>query len=131
MAGERYPQNFNVDTTFKDSNGKVDNIVDPQAYRDFLNAVKTFTRLDRSIASPITTHPFIIDNDDDGLMGGLVFGLGQSYTSTGDDGADFSRANWGLQMDCELTDDSPNSVFVFVHSKMTLLFNDSGIQVLK
>lgn len=130
-GGERYPQNFNVDTTFKDSNGKVNNVVDPQAYRDFLNAVKTFTRLDRSIASPITTHPDIINDDADGLMGGLVFGLGQSYTSTGDDGADFSRANWGLQMDCELTDDSPNSVFVFVHSKMTLLFNDNGIQVLK
>ncbi len=131
-GGERYPQNFNVDTNFRIN--KAQKIVDPQAYRDFLNSVKTLTQLGRSLASPDNTFAVQIDSDADLLKnmdGGMIFGLGQSYTTTGDDGADFSRANWGMQLNVELTDNSPNSVFVFVHSKQTLLMNANGVQIMK
>ena len=131
-GGERYPQNFNVDTNYRlDSRQK---IVDPQAYRDFINSVKTFTELNRSLVSNDNTFAYQLESSADlmkNMDGGMIFGLGQSYTTTGDDGADFSRSNWGMQLNLELTDNSPNSVFVFVHSKQTLLMNDSGIQILK
>tara|TARA_R110002167_G_scaffold43483_2_gene131294 strand:+ start:55 stop:1335 length:1281 start_codon:yes stop_codon:yes gene_type:complete len=127
-GGERYPMDFNVDTNYK-LDPKV-SVVDPQVSRNFLNSVVPFVGNNRTSISPANTNRDWTITDDDLPEGGLVWGVGQSYTTTGDDGADFSRANWGLQMDVELTDNSPNSVFVYVHAKNTLLFGQGGLQVI-
>ena len=127
-GGERYPQDFNVDTNYK-LDQKVE-VVDPQVSRNFLNAMIPFAGNNRMQISPTNTNREWSVSDNKVLQGGLVWGVGQSYTTTGDDGADFSRANWGLQMDVELTDNSPNSIFVFVHAKNTLLFGKGGVQVI-
>ena len=127
-GGVRYPDSFNWDTNHKkDPNVSV---VDPQLSRNFLNSVTPYSNMTRTQISPINTNRAWSVNDNEVLQGGLVWGVGVAYDTLGSDGADFSTQNWGLQMDVELTDDSPVSAFVFVHAKNTLLFNGAGIQVI-
>jgi len=127
-GGVRFPADMVNDTNFKLDN-KV-SVLDPQNLRAFINSVHTYSKNNRLQISPVNTNRSWTGNDNNVLQGGLVFGCGVSYDSLGSDGADFSRENFGLQIDLGLVDDSPNSVFVFVHSKNTLLFNGQGIQVI-
>lgn len=126
-GGVRFPQDYDTNTNFKSD--QFTSIIDPQISRNFLNSITPFNRITRTQISPINTNRNWTSNDNSVLQGGLVWGVGISYDNLGSDGADFSTTNWGLQMDLELTDDSPNTAFVFVHSKETLLFNGAGIQV--
>lgn len=127
-GGVRYPDSFNWDTNYKkDPNVSV---VDPQISRNFMNAITPYSSLTRTQISPVNTNRNWATNDNSVLEGGLVWGVSVAYDTLGSDGADFSTQNWGLQMNLELTDDSPVSAFVFVHAKNTLLFNGAGIQVI-
>ena len=126
-GGVRFPADMVNDTNFK-----LDNKVaplDPQNLRSFINSVQPYSQNNRLQISPVNTNRRWTGNDNNVLQGGLVFGCGVAYDNLGSDGADFSKENFGLQIDLGLTDDSPNSVFVFVHAKNTLLFSGAGIQV--
>ena len=46
-------------------------------------------------------------------------------------GVDFSSVNWGMNMTCDLTTDSPQAFYLFVHSKQTLAFSQQGISVVR
>lgn len=127
-GGVRFPADMVNNTNFKLDN-KV-SVLDPQNLRAFINSVQPYSKNNRLQISPVNTNRAWTGNDNNVLQGGLVFGCGVSYDNLGSDGADFSRENFGLQIDLGLVDDSPNSVFVFVHSKNTLLFNGQGIQVI-
>tara|TARA_R110001606_G_scaffold291343_3_gene439218 strand:- start:948 stop:2228 length:1281 start_codon:yes stop_codon:yes gene_type:complete len=126
-GGTRYPLDYNVDFNFKLDNNVA--VVDPQNIKNFMNSIQPFTQMTRTQISPVNTNKGWSSNDNGVLQGGLCWGVGISYDSIGSDGADFSREAFGLQMDLALTDDNPISVFVFVHSKNTLLFNGQGVQV--
>ena len=127
-GGVRFPADMVNDTNFKLDNSVAP--VDPENIRSFINSVQSFANNNRLQISPKNTNRNWTTNDNEVFEGGLVFGCGVSYDNIGSDGADFSRENFGLQIDLDLSDDSPNSVFVFVHSKNTLLFNGNGIQVI-
>jgi hypothetical protein len=62
--------------------------------------------------------------------GGQVYGVGVSYDGISGDGVDFSQDNWGLQMASGLDTNRPTAVYVFVHSKQTMIFNQTGVQVI-
>jgi hypothetical protein len=126
-GGVRFPDNFNQDTNYKQDVSVEP--VDPELTRNFLNSIVPFSKGTRSQISPVNTNRNWTGNDNGVLEGGLVWGLGVAYDTLGSDGADFSRTNWGLQFNLGLNDDSPNSAFVFVHAKNTLLFSGAGIQV--
>jgi len=126
-GGVRFPDHFNQDTNYKQDSTVEP--VDPELSRNFLNAIVPFSKINRCQISPVNTNRNWTGNDNDVLNGGLVWGLGVAYDTLGSDGADFSNTNWGLQFNLDLDDDSPNSVFVFVHAKNTLLFSGAGIQV--
>ena len=127
-GGTRFPLDDNLDTNFKLDNKVA--VLDPQNIRNFMNSMMPFTKITRTQISPINTTRDWTSNDNSVLQGGLCWGTGISYDNLGSDGADFSREAFGVQMDLALTDDSPCSVFVFVHSKNTLLFSGNGIQVI-
>ena len=126
-GGSRYPLDYNVDFNYKLDPSVA--VVDPQNIRNFMNAIQPFSQMSRTQISPVNTNRNWATNDNGVLQGGLCWGVGVSYDVIGSDGADFSREAFGLQMDLALTDDNPISVFVFVHSKNTLLFNGQGVQV--
>jgi hypothetical protein len=62
--------------------------------------------------------------------GGSGFGCGIAYDVISDQGVDFSTQAWGTQITCGLTTDNPTAVYLFAHSKNTIVYNQSGLQVL-
>ena len=65
------------------------------------------------------------------VNGGLVVGIGCAYDVISGNGVDFSSQNFGIQMETGITTDSPQALYLFVHSKQTLMFSQNGIRVVK
>jgi hypothetical protein len=63
--------------------------------------------------------------------GGQGFGCGIAYDVISDSGVDFSRQAWGMQMQCGLTTDNPHGCYLFAHSKQTIAYNSTGLQVMQ
>ena len=63
------------------------------------------------------------------VNGGCCYGIGVAFDTISNQGIDFRTTNFGINMVLDLTTDNPNAVFMFVHSKQTLVFNQSGIQI--
>ena len=64
------------------------------------------------------------------IDGGANVGVGVAFDTISSQGVDFRTTNFGLNMDTELFDDNPQSVYMFVKSKNTLVFNSNGIQII-
>tara|TARA_R110000822_G_scaffold35896_5_gene101048 strand:+ start:195 stop:1526 length:1332 start_codon:yes stop_codon:yes gene_type:complete len=132
-GGERYPLQYNVDTIQKTD--ALNDTVDSQLTRNYLNSVMAFAKLGRTSVDPVNmrylelgpafTNGKTIDK------GGASFGLGVAYDSISDQGIDFSSQPFGVQLQLGLVSNHPNAIFLFVHSKQTVLSSPSGIQVLK
>ena len=126
-GGMRYPLDYNVDTSFKKGNTQQ---VDPQIIRNFMNSVLPFRKITHTLLSPSTCNKSYLTDDTEVNQGGILYGVGVAYDVLGSDGADFSREAWGLQLDLALNDNNPNSAFVFVHHKNTLVYNQGQVQVI-
>ena len=88
----------------------------------------------RSEISPVNTNrlysagvggPLVAD-------GGVMETIGVPFDTTGTGvGEDFSTTPFGIQMEVGLNSDSPNALFLFVHSRQTLVFNPQGLQIVQ
>ena len=135
-GGTRYPLEYNLDTSQREDTALASQEqVDSQLMRNYLNSIKAFAHLNRtgvssrgtwlsdhSGASQLTADLKAVENKN-------CFGVGIAYDNISGDGVDFSQLNWGLQMDLGLTSNRPHAVYVFVHSKNTLVFNSTGLQI--
>ena len=65
------------------------------------------------------------------MKGGSAWGIGVAYDSISNQGLDFGQVPFGVQLDLELTSNHPNAVFLFVHSRQTVVSSGGSIQVLK
>ena len=129
-AGMRMPIAFNLDTNVKE-NASITTI-DPQVVTFARSAITSGINL-RSEISPVnsnreyngSTSPLTAD-------GGPMECIGVPFDTTGTGvGEDFSTAPFGIQMEVGLTTDSPNALFLFVHSRQTLVFGPQGLQVIQ
>jgi len=127
-GGMRYPLDYNIDTSFKKTGNT--HQVDPQIIGNFMNSVLPFKKISHTLVSPSTCKKGYLTDDNDVNQGGILYGVGVAYDTLGSDGADFSREAWGLQLDLALDDNNPNSAFVFVHHKNTLVYNQGQVQVI-
>ena len=88
--------------------------------------------MSRMMISPINSFvsPTIsIGNDATELGkidGGSMFILGMNYDAISNQGVSFATQNWGLNLTTNLTTDNPHALFLFVHSKNTLVFDGQG-----
>ena len=109
--------------------------MDSQLARNYINSVMSFQRVARSSVTPSNYKYFsMTDNYKQAKElkdGGSAYGLGISYDSISDQGINFAQVPFGVQLQLRLTSDSPQSIFLFVHSKQTCLSTPQGIQVLK
>jgi len=132
--GTRFPNQYNLTTNI--ANVDLNNILvlseDPQIVRDFMNSIIPFEKNKRTQQSPITNDREGISNPNGFVGAGKMAGLGIAYDTISGQGVDFRGVNWGCNIDCGLTNGAsfPNSVFLFVHSKQTLVFNENGVQVI-
>jgi hypothetical protein len=139
-GGTRYPLEYNLDTSQRDDTIapiQRQDTVDSQLTRNFLNAVKSFQNLNRSgITSRntwLSNHQAVnqLQADKTAAEGGNVYGIGMAYDNISGDGVDFSELNWGVQLECGLDTNRPHAMYLFVHSKNTLVFNSTGLQIIQ
>ena len=133
-GGVKYPCEYDIVTNIdKDANTAV---VDPQVLKAFIDSVIPEYLTDRSSVSSqnnyrgynLTTTG--VDSYLETRDGGALFGLGQKYSQF-NTGQDFSREQWGLSLESDLTDDSPQSVFIYVKARAVLVWNANGVQLLQ
>ena len=124
----RFPQEY-IMTTVKHADNDIAQGEDPQITRNFINAVSPFTKLRRTSVSPLNT-PGTIEVNSSLPDAGNIFGIGCALDTISNQGVDYSNSQFGMVINSDLADDNPQSVFVFVHAKQTLLMNAQGIQVL-
>jgi len=129
-AGMRMPISFNIDTNVKET--PAISTIDPQVVTFARDSIKAGMNL-RSEVSPINTNrlytgaapPLTAD-------GGVMECIGVPFDTVGTGvGEDFSSTPFGIQMETDFTTDSPNALFLFVHSRQTLVFSPQGIQVIQ
>tara|TARA_R110000744_G_scaffold14708_3_gene41769 strand:- start:425 stop:1813 length:1389 start_codon:yes stop_codon:yes gene_type:complete len=145
-GAQRFPLEYNLDLLQADkpndlgNTGTQNNSVDGSLQRNFMDSVQSFSTIGRSAVSRDNTYYMIpegqlsqtdsIGGYDKGVInGGGVHGVGIAYDSISDQGQNFSTDNWGVNMTTGLTKDTPHSVFLFIHAKQTLTFNQGGVQV--
>jgi hypothetical protein len=137
-AGERFPLEYNIDSLGSQNPSVTYGQVDSQISRNFIDAVKSFSRNDRIMASQTNTFneawstagAAVNSRDVRSLDGGMVYGVGINYDNVSGEGVDFSNVPWGLQMLTGLTTDRPHALYLFVHAKQTLTWNPSGLEVI-
>ena len=134
-GGERFPLEYNIDT-LQNSNQTFDSgndTADPQVVQEYMNAITQFSKIRRTSVSPLNTEytsgKYDVVNYK--VDGGSVAGIGVAYDVISGQGVDFSSVNWGMNMNCDLTTDSPQAFYLFVHSKQTLAFSQQGISVVR
>ena len=134
-GGERLPLEYNIDTLQKTDPNNT--FPDEQIIRNYVNAIQSFPRNTRNSLCPQTAYAAenagvaaaqAVRNTI--INGGCTFGVGVAFDTISNQGVDFRTTNFGINMDIDLTTDNPNAVYMFVHSKQTLVFNQSGIEVI-
>tara|TARA_R110000823_G_scaffold234617_3_gene360817 strand:- start:533 stop:1867 length:1335 start_codon:yes stop_codon:yes gene_type:complete len=132
-GGERYPLQYNLDTLQKSN--QTNRTIDSQLARNYINSVMGFAKVVRSSIMPNNYKYFnMTDNYVEAKEvkdGGSAWGLGVAYDTISDQGISFQTVPFGVQLQLRLTTDSPQSIFLFVHSKQTVVSTPSGIQILK
>jgi hypothetical protein len=134
-GGERFPLEYNIDTLQKDTAtyNSGNDFADSQITQEYMNAVTQFSKLRRTSVSPLNTKytagkPDVVNFK---VGGGSVAGIGVAYDVISGQGVDFSSVNWGMNMECDLTTDSSQAFYLFVHSKNTLAFSADGVSVIR
>jgi hypothetical protein len=133
-GGDKFPLEYDIDYLGKD--GITYNEVDSQVMRNFINSFGNWATNDRMITNVDNT--FEIGNQSarsnfdnvTGISGGQNFGCGIAYDVISDQGVDFSTQAWGTQITTGLDTDNPTAVYLFAHSKNTIAYNQSGLQVI-
>jgi len=132
-GGERYPLQYNLDTLQKETTSTT--TMDSQLARNYINSVKAFSQVGRSSVSPANFKYFgMTDNYVEAkeiIDGGSAFGLGVAYDTISDQGISFQNVPFGVQLQLRLSSDSPQAIFLFVHSRQTCVSTPNGIQVMK
>jgi len=132
-GGVKYPYQFNIDTNVKDLALAVPyQVEDPQVIRNVIGAFMPCADVKNTQFSPITfTRDIGADGDDKYQAdAGTMFAVGTAFDNISNQGVDFSSVNLGIQMELGLTTDHPQTIFLFVRNKNTLIFNANGLQVL-
>ena len=134
-AGERVPLEYNIDTLQKSPGGADNETADAQIVRNYMNAVMSFAKIMRTSVEPSVYRNIDYDADYAGAKtipdGGSAWGMGVAYDSISEQGLDFSQTPFGLQLQLKLTTDHPNAIYLFVHSRQTVVSSGGSIQVLK
>ena len=128
-GGEKFPIEYNINTIqrFNINN----ELQDPQIVRNYLNAIQKFSSIRRTSMTPrnsdIAASTLAVTSSR--IEGGSLAGIGCAYDVISGDGVSMSGVNFGINMEVNLTSDSPQALYLFVHSKQTLAFSSNGIQL--
>ena len=132
-GGVKYPCEYDIVTNIdKDANTVV---VDPQLLKSAIDSVIPEYLVDRSsVSSQNTYRGYNLNNAAKTYLevrdGGALFLIGQKYSQF-NTGQDFSQQQWGLSLESDLTDDSPQSVFIYFKARAVLVWSSNGVQLIQ
>ena len=131
--GERFPYEYNVETNFDADNNTQS--ADPQVIRELMSALSPDDVVRTNISPNNCNRDYVVNNNrTNGYKlipdGGGMWGVGALYDKLDADGVDFSSEQFSIQMRNGLTDGNPNSAYLFVKSKNTMLWKDGQIQII-
>ena len=106
-------------------------IADPDITRNYMNAFVPFMKNIRTQQSPITNNRKGFTSQSNFSESGQYFGIGFAADNISGQGLDFRNEQFSVSMDTGLTSGLNHSVFMFVRSKQTLVFNKNGLQVIQ
>jgi hypothetical protein len=130
-GGERFPLEYNIDTVQSITSASDNTTIDAQIYRNYINSIQSFSKNMRNSYKPENMKLVNASNANTFIDGGCGYGIGVALDTISNAGVDFSSTNFGINMTMDLVTDFPQSVYMFVHSKNTLVFNQSGLEVMK
>ncbi len=143
-GGTIYPKLFPRDTNFKETTDTI--MIDPVIFKDYINSISDVNRNRRLIGGIVNANrgylgkvavvggvnknhgtPYQFVND-----GGVFYGIGVNYENfIGGSGIDLSKEQWGLNLQCNLTSSNAQSLFIFVNAESTILWTESGVQLVQ
>ena len=103
--------------------------MDSEIFRNYVNSIQSFAKNTRNTYRPENMKLVNASNANSYIDGGCGYGIGVALDTISNAGVDFSSTNFGINMTMDLVTDFPQSVYMFVHSKNTLVFNSTGLQV--
>jgi hypothetical protein len=135
-GGQKYPADFDYVTNIAED-GNV-SVVDPQLARLQLESIIPEYHLDRTSASAVNlnrnyslgTDGSTADSYKAQPDGGSLVAVGVRYSQF-NSGQDFSREQWGVSLESTLEGDKPQSLFLFLKARATLMFSPTGVQILQ
>lgn len=134
-GGTKHPAEFDYNNVILDDDRT--QLPDPQIIKGLYDAVVPVFHQTRSTISPENTNrDYLMGTLKESTSysripdGGPVMGLGVRY-GIGDAGEDFSSEQFGVSIESELNTDNPIGVFLFFKSKATLVYNQSGVQLIQ
>ena len=135
-SGTLFPKLFPRDTNIKENPDTIN--ADPILFKDYVNSVVAFdkaTHIQGSTANANRNYvgkatgkgiPYQLVGD-----GGVVSGIGVNFDNfLGGSGVDLNAVPFGLAIESDLTSNNSQSLFIYVNAETTILFNQTGIQVL-
>ena len=131
--GERFPSAFEISSVRSDNN--LTSVVDAQVMRGFLSSIIPEASHKRTTVSPLTSNRNykVTENDDFGYRympdSGATYGVGVLYDMLDSQGVDFRNAQFSIQMTNGLTDGNAISAYLFIKSKVMVVWNGNGIQI--
>ncbi len=114
-----------------DDNSGEQTMFNSQITRNFISAIRNFASLGNTDVSPINTNlsqSFLDTADKE--KGDFLYGIGLRMDYYSDNGLNMTGGNFTIQFSSDLDTDFPNSAYMFVHTRNTLMFNNDGVQVL-
>jgi len=131
--GVKFPLQYNIDTNVNPKfipSGTSYYAEDPQVLRNAVESLIPFALSKKSRLSPATyTRDLDAANRDVTSPLQNHFFVGVNFDAISNQGVDYSNANLGIQMELNLTTDNPQTIFLFIHHKSTLVFSPNGLQV--
>jgi len=133
-GGVKYPLEFDI-VTNKDTDPNTE-VPDGELIKQFVDSVIPEYMTDRtSVSVQNNNRQYVLDPASgdsylDVADGGALFGIGMKYSQY-NSGQDFSNQQWGCSLESDLTTDNPQSVFIYVKSRATLLWGQNGIQIVQ
>ena len=133
-GGVRFPNHYNIDTNIRNLQSTTTyNTADPEVARQALGSFMPVEDNKHTQFSPASINrdiPVAGADINDIAVGGWNWCYGQTWDSVSNEGIDFSSVSLGIQMDVALLTDNPQTIFLYVRHKNTLVFNEGGLQVI-
>jgi len=137
-GGVKYPMDFDITTNKSLSVNSDILLADPQLAKQFISAIIPEKANDRSSINPVNlnrNYTMDITSVDTPKYteiadGGALFGIGVRYSQF-NGGQDFKDRQFGVSLESNLSTDNPQSVFIFVKAKASLVYSPNGVQLIQ